>query len=585
MLETSKEYKTGIVSDDRQFQLKIMVNDEIEVDGEYLKQIVIHEEGNSSDALTMGDFCSNSIKVEMFNTPTPLLLENGYITVYSRLVLEEVEWVLLGTYYVTSITSNDNNKTLQIEGYDAKHLLDKEYIPTILFNEDTKIKDVVNDISKVSHVSIVNTDFSEIHVNGFIEGITCKEMLGYMAGLQGKNVKINRNNKMEFYWYQDSSIVIDRTIQYQKGWKKTTERDITIHSLTSGSEDNVIVSGSGFGITFTNPYMTQEILDNILLTIDGLSYTPGEVLWRGNPALEIGDSIKVETDEKIYSTILITQQELTLSGGLNSVITSKGQTEKEVVMSKSPSEIKLNKLYHTLTTAFKDSTETILGHNGGYYHVDIDEETGHPTGWTIMNTPTLEDHTCLWKWTSGGFGYSEDGGKTLTNIAIDMEGRISANVITTGILQGENFALDLLKGSITMGQRNEEGEFENIWFRVDTSGLHMNALETVKEEVENYKETMKSMNTSLAIEQGKIEQIIQDTTVIINGEEKTTKEAYSYMKQQIDAINFAISESGGNNKLLNSAGWNATNFWEKTGNVTSFTNADVRDNTISGYTF
>lgn len=75
----------------------------------------------------------------------------------------------------------------------------------------------------------------------------------------------------------------------------------------------------------------------------------------------------------------------------------------------SPTEIKLNKLYNTLTNAFKHSSETILGQHGGNLVIDVNDD-GKPSGWTIMNTPTLEPYTKLWKFTSGGLGYSEDGG-------------------------------------------------------------------------------------------------------------------------------------------------------------------------------
>ncbi len=96
---------------------------------------------------------------------------------------------------------------------------------------------------------------------------------------------------------------------------------------------------------------------------------------------------------------------------------------------------------------------------------------------------------------------------------------------------------------------------------------------------------IESLNTSLSIEQGKIETLIKDNITIINGNEVTLKEAYSYIQQQIDQINFAISESGGNNKLLNSCGWNSLKYWETSGDVTSTTNNDIRSNTISGYAF
>lgn len=104
-------------------------------------------------------------------------------------------------------------------------------------------------------------------------------------------------------------------------------------------------------------------------------------------------------------------------------------------------------------------------------------------------------------------------------------------------------------------------------------------------DLENLLGQLESLNTSLSLEQGKIETLIKDNTTIINGNEVTLKQAYSYMKQEIDAIQFAISESGGNNKLLNSCGWNGLKYWNHEGDIVSLTNVEIRNSTISGYAF
>ncbi len=76
--------------------------------------------------------------------------------------------------------------------------------------------------------------------------------------------------------------------------KRTTDENIIIHSLTSGTEDHVIACGEGYGISFHNPYMTQEILNHIFSNIKDFTYTPLSLQYRGNPALEIGDVVLVE---------------------------------------------------------------------------------------------------------------------------------------------------------------------------------------------------------------------------------------------------------------------------------------------------
>ncbi|MDL2276389.1 hypothetical protein LJC02_01925 [Breznakia sp. OttesenSCG-928-G09] len=82
-----------------------------------------------------------------------------------------------------------------------------------------------------------------------------------------------------------------------------------------------------------------------------------------------------------------------------------------------------------------------------------------------------------------------------------------------------------------------------------------------KGSIDDLQQQVTSIDTSLTINSGKIETLIKQNTTIINGEEVTLKEAYSYIQQQVDQINITVSETGGNNLLLNSAGWNSTNYW------------------------
>ena len=331
-------------------------------------------------------------------------------------------------------------------------------------------------------------------ISGYPENTTCKQFLGYMLGLMGKNGMISPDDKLVAYWYTDSDFNIDYDIQYMNGFNRTTDEDITINSLTSGSEDNVLVSGSGFGITFENPYMTQDILDDICENICPFTYTPCNVSWRGNPALQISDIVKVEDKQGNYYNVLLNEHTLLLTG-MNSSIVCKGETEIDAVMSQSPTDIKLNKLYGTLTDAFKNTTDRILGNQGGYYKVDMNEE-GFPSGWTIMNTPELTDSTHLWKFTSGGLGYSEDGGKTFTNIAFDLEGNFSANAITTGVLQGEMFELNLMTGVIKIGKRDDNGEISNPSFYLNEKGeLTIQAFDEIKDELKVKKYTVAIENT------------------------------------------------------------------------------------------
>jgi len=91
----------------------------------------------------------------------------------------------------------------------------------------------------------------------------------------------------------------------------------------------------------------------------------------------------------------------------------------------------------------------------------------------------------------GGFGYSEDGGKTFKNIAFDLNGNFSANVINTGILIGDEFELNLETGSILIGERDSQGKIVNPVFSYDKNkGLYIKAISELKNEVNRIQNTI-----------------------------------------------------------------------------------------------
>lgn len=165
---------------------------------------------------------------------------------------------------------------------------------------------------------------------------------------------------------------------------------------------------------------------------------------------------------------------------------------------------------------------------------------------------------------------------------------VMATDITSKVTTLNNISLDI-KGQ--MVSKNEEKQVNKISNSTRVRALRVEfdqeklKWSVTAEEVKSVGDRVESLNTSLTLEQGKIETLIKDNITIINGNEVTLKQAYSIMQQQIEQINFAISESGGNNKLLNSCGWNGLKYWETSGDVTSTTNNDIRSNTISGYAF
>ena len=466
----SKDYE----KDTREISIKLVLDGK-NVNPKLLVKAQINEVFNQSENITFGNFCTNSFNAELFSDPNVKFAEKSKVELFS--VLDNIE-TPLGIFYVSEIT--DSKKKLNVSGYDISAFMLNDYAPTIQF--PNTIENVVKDICNQCNVTLDFT-FPNIQVEGYPGNTQCKVMIGYLAGLMGMNAYINPLGRLTFKWYTETDIKIFRKIQFLNGYKQIADK-VIINSITCTVGDTQISSGEGMGISIENPLMNQSLLDSILNKIKILTYTPCTIEFRGNPTIDVGSIVLVETDKGVYIKAIVSKRDTTIGGGMKSTITSIANNQIISAISKSPIEIKLKKLYNTLQEGFKESTETILGHNGGNFVVDLDSN-GKPTGWTIMDTPALNETTHLWKMTMGGFGYSSNGGKTFEKIAIDMNGNINAFAIRVGIIQGDFFDIDLNTGTLKMGLRNQQGEIDNPDFYIDHNGVVIfNAIKELEKKIE-----------------------------------------------------------------------------------------------------
>lgn len=83
--------------------------------------------------------------------------------------------------------------------------------------------------------------------------------------------------------------------------------------------------------------------------------------------------------------------------------------------------------------AISNATNWITGTNGGYVVFQRNAE-GQPYEILIMDQPTIETATKVWRWNNGGLGYSSNGYNGPYTTAITQDGAIVADFITTGTL-------------------------------------------------------------------------------------------------------------------------------------------------------
>lgn len=285
---------------------------------------------NPNNEITIGNTCSSSVTFSIY-MPT-ISLENKEITIFEGVkVGAEIKYIKLGKFTVTKQTSD--GEYTSYEAYDRMYKADMPYFSDMAFPSTDKA--ILTEICGKLGISLATNIVTTHTINDKPQGYTYREIIGYMAMLQGCNAVINSDGNLELRWYKDSGYVLDGHKYYQQGVTFTTSKDFIIKKLTcnntkSGStEQSQIISGDGAtGLSFANPFMTQAILDEVYKKIGGFTFRPLTVKFVGDYRLEVGDIITVNKGGVDYK-VPIMQITHECDGGLMDTVTSIGQSDTE----------------------------------------------------------------------------------------------------------------------------------------------------------------------------------------------------------------------------------------------------------------
>lgn len=413
----------------REITSKILFNGTTELAASEVQEISITEQFGSSDGATIGAAFSSQCKVVIYKQTPALQLSGGNFTPSVGIMVGgEAQYVQKGKFYIPSDGVEDSGKLwVTVTGYDRMAGLTEDYMPTITFPATPT--QVLADVCKQASVTPPAVTMPSIQIAAPYTG-TLRQQLGWLAGLIGCNAKFDATGNLVFCWYADGGLTIDRDAQYMNGLTLTTEDAFTIHSLLTGTDSNPISVGAGKGITTINPYMTAEVAETVFAKINGKTMRPCTVKWRGNPAVEAGDIVSVIGGSGENLTAYVMELKTQIKGGMSSDLTCYGPSDTDYA-TPSPSEQKFKRMYEDVVKSFQYATQKIIGAQGGYFEITYDKD-GYPTGWTLRNTPTVEDNTKMWIMSIGGLGFSKDGGKTISKVALTMDGTINGGALAVG---------------------------------------------------------------------------------------------------------------------------------------------------------
>lgn len=300
--------------------------------------------------------------------------------------------------------------------------------------------------------------------------LTCRDVLGYIGCILGKNLRFDRLGVLESFWY--GSVVVATTNEDTRVISEFEDfqADITGVSIkdSEGNEywmgSSVLVAQLDVNPLIQNDEVAQETLNRIYTAMSSVSYRPYSVQHMGDPSIQAGDRIMhYRSSGDLESVIMTSVFKFHSSATLSAVGTTAEQTRqatssvKQIQKIAAQSKVDLNKGLKTMESVMAMQSSLITQALGFYPQLEYNED-GSFKALYLMSTPNDTPNTLVWAVTLGGIGVSHTGiaGPYTSSWTMNdtiQANTITANMISTGILQsvdGTAFYLDLDNGVLRM---------------------------------------------------------------------------------------------------------------------------------------
>lgn len=335
-------FKATIRSPSRTFRGRLKINDKWIYAN--FKKLSYETSSSSEEYLQLGS--AVAAKIELTIKRINELFENTEIPIEIGLKLPSGKYEYIPVGFFTAEHPTNDQATTTFTAYDRMMKTTGLYVSDLTY--PASAVSVLDEISAGCGVPVdVSNVDSSIMVPTKPVGYTYREMIGYIASLVGGFACVDRTGTIVIKWYSDVDYKLDvtRIMSFEKD-----ESNYNLEKLKCNVDNSsTLTSGGGIlGVTFDNPFMTQDRLDNIFKKLSGFSYRGASVKTLGDVRLDPWDMITVEDGEGTYKVpVMNIQQEY--DGGLDMTITAYGktQTEQEVDF-KGPTTQKNERIYSDL---------------------------------------------------------------------------------------------------------------------------------------------------------------------------------------------------------------------------------------------
>ncbi len=272
---------------------------------------VSYSGGSCSESIVPGGTVIANAKVELSALPA-MVRKGSTCTLYFGV---NGEYAPQGVLTVKKIEKSGERLSVTLEDNMAK--TEKGYFSRLSY-PSTTLK-MLSEIATKCGVAFNTSGLTAVTIKDKPEGYTCREIIGYIAGLYGKFAVCDRTGKIIFKWF-------DTTVQLSDFCYDTptvATDDITVGRVVCGD----FTAGTGTAITYDCLFMTQTQLNAVQKSLNGFKYRTGEIPLRlGNMLIDAWDMVSITYGGETVK-IPAANISVTYNGGLSMTIEAPAEEQ------------------------------------------------------------------------------------------------------------------------------------------------------------------------------------------------------------------------------------------------------------------
>ncbi len=275
---------------------------------------------------------------------------------------------------------------------------------------------------------------------------------------------------------------------------------------------------------------------------------------------KLGVAATSKVIKTVYNSLQEKYESVTLGDAKSSFANTVNKQQEAIQEIKSSVKKGQAEATEQLKKAIANATSLITGHSGGYVVLNPAEK---PQEILILDKPTIDEAVNVWRWNSGGLGYSSTGYNGEYSLAMTMDGAIVADFISAGILNGALLQAD----------------------SVQSSSISQHYKAEVTNEIG---ETASSIEQAFVAADEQLLSLITSVQTVLTGDVETLETTVSQLRQTVESLTLSYTSktTGGINNIRNSSGLNGvSDDWSYSGSVVAQQTAEAINNTSSGSLF